>query len=348
MRLFASIAMTLGWPLGAFTTALRAQGQMRARSHAPHGTCVLLDMIWLALRHSIPPLEYALYGFNHPARRAGMHGYVYWNDLPGLAALNRQCGADNRDVQDKDRFAELCAAHGYPHVPTLAVFTGGRQVLPATPYLPDAPVLWVKARRLKGGAGAAKWTRDGDGYRDKDGRRVAASALMAELQRQDCILQPFVENHPAIAAVSNGALAALRIVTGMDGQGKAHFITCQIGLPHGAGATSVASLMGSVDIATGRISRAALAGNVPVTHHPDTGVEVLGLVLPFWPEGVALVMRAHETAFPRFVTLGWDVALTPDGPVLLETNSGWGALFHQMLDGPLGDTALSAILEQHV
>lgn len=43
-----------------------------------------------------------------------------------------------------------------------------------------------------------------------------------------------------------------------------------------------------------------------------------------------------------------DVALTKDGPLLLETNSGWGAIFHQWLDGPLGHTAFARLVDGHV
>ena len=185
-RLFhtlANIALTLGWPVGAFFTALKTRARMRERGQAPNGVRVLLDMYWLALRHSIPPLEYALYRFNEPARRNDMHEYVYWNDLPGLAALNARLGADNRDVQDKDRFAEICARRGFPHVPTLAVFERGRQIHPATPFTPDLPQIWTKSLRLKGGAGGAKWIRDGEAYRDSGGRRVGAAKLADEFSQ---------------------------------------------------------------------------------------------------------------------------------------------------------------------
>jgi hypothetical protein len=75
---------------------------------------------------------------------------------------------------------------------------------------------------------------------------------------------------------------------------------------------------------------------------------IAGIEIPFWHESVELVVRAHAMAFAKFVFLGWDVALTKEGPLLLETNSGWGAIFHQMLDGPLGYTPFSRIVAQHV
>jgi hypothetical protein len=342
------LLMTLTWPLGAFSTAMREWSRLRARGTAVHGARVLFDMYWLALRHSVPPLEYAMYRFYDPARRADLHDYVYWNDLPGLASLNVRAGADNRDVQDKDRFASICASAGLPHVETLAVFAGGRQIYPTSPFAPELPVLWSKARSLKGGARGAKWTRDGESYCDAAGRRVAATQLAGVLRRENCIVQPFIDNHPAVARMSNGALASLRIVTGMDLSGEAQFVTSLMVLPHGAGSTSVAGILCSVSLKSGRIRRAALPDGEPIERHPDTGEQITGAVLPFWPESMALARRAHATAFARFPFLGWDIALTPDGAVLLETNSGWGALFHQQLDGPLGHTAFSRLVDGHM
>jgi hypothetical protein len=161
-------------------------------------------------------------------------------------------------------------------------------------------------------------------------------------------VQPFIENHPDIARVSNGALAALRIVTGMNQKGEAEFVATMIGLPHGVRETSVAAVLCSVDPRSGRIHLAALPDGTSVARHPDTGAPIGGIMLPFWCESVDLVLRAHAQAFSRFAFLGWDVALTQDGPILLETNSGWGAMFHQMLDGPLGHTAFARLVSQYV
>jgi hypothetical protein len=86
----------------------------------------------------------------------------------------------------------------------------------------------------------------------------------------------------------------------------------------------------------------------PIAQHPDSGVSLVDRALPFWKESVELVRRAHREAFPRFALLGWDVALTAAGPLLLEANSGWGAVDHQRLDGPLGDTEFGRLVAQYV
>lgn len=337
--------MAAAWPVGALATALEMQRSLRDEAK-PAGLAVLLDMYWLALRHSIPPLEYKLYGFTDPARRALMHEYVYWNDLPALTALNRRRGADNRDVQDKNRFARICAEHQLPHVETLAVFEQGRQTFPADPFVPPTELLWSKALALKGGAGGARWRWRDDGVRDDAGRLFSLEAFRSELAKCDTIVQRLVENHPAIAGVTNGRLAALRVVTGMNREGRADFIASLLALPHGAYTTTLGGIMCS--IGDGRIRKAAFPGDVAADRHPDTGAVITGLEVPFWRECVALACDAHSLAFARFAFLGWDFALTADGPVILETNSGWGALFHQMLDGPLGNTAFSDLVSEYV
>jgi hypothetical protein len=337
--------MTVTWPLGALLTALEMQRGLRDEAK-PAGFAVLMDMYWLALRHSIPPLEYKIYGFTDPACRGLMHQYVYWNDLAALAVLNRRRGADNRDVQDKNRFARICAEHHLPHVDTLAVFERGRQTFPADPFVPQAEFLWSKALSLKGGVGGTRWHWQGDGIRDDDGRCVSLEDFRRELAKQDTIVQRLVENHPAIAAVTNGRLAALRVVTGMNREDRAEFVAILLVLPHGAFTTTLGGIMCSIE--QGRIRKAAFPGDIAVDRHPDTGAVITGLEVPFCEECVALALDAHNRAFARFAFLGWDFALTADGPVILETNSGWGPLFHQMLDGPIGKTAFSHLVSQYV
>jgi hypothetical protein len=56
--------------------------------------------------------------------------------------------------------------------------------------------------------------------------------------------------------------------------------------------------------------------------HPQTGVPFEGFDVPFWDEARRLVERAALAMLP-LRTIGWDVALTDEGPVLIEGNVTW-------------------------
>jgi len=53
--------------------------------------------------------------------------------------------------------------------------------------------------------------------------------------------------------------------------------------------------------------------------HPTSGVGIPGTVVPLWDEVLDLVDRAARVV-PAVPYVGWDVAITPDGPVLIEGN----------------------------
>ncbi|MFR0733141.1 MAG: sugar-transfer associated ATP-grasp domain-containing protein [Oscillospiraceae bacterium] len=82
--------------------------------------------------------------------------------------------------------------------------------------------------------------------------------------------------------------------------------------------------------------------------HPVTGVAFRGYRLPFFREAVELCCQAAQVE-PRLGYIGWDVAVTPDGPVLVEGNNlpggGHGsqnARFHSGREGGCCST-LSAL-----
>ena len=56
--------------------------------------------------------------------------------------------------------------------------------------------------------------------------------------------------------------------------------------------------------------------------HPDTNLVFDGWKIPFYEDAVELIKKAHRL-FPLLQTIGWDVAITEDGPVLVEGNHDW-------------------------
>ena len=78
----------------------------------------------------------------------------------------------------------------------------------------------------------------------------------------------------------------------------------------------------------------------PREFHPDTGRSIVGRTLPDWDRCVRMCVRAHDrlVSCPAGV---WDVAVTPNGPVLLEGNVPFGVEVAQFATGvPLLSTPL--------
>ena len=72
---------------------------------------------------------------------------------------------------------------------------------------------------------------------------------------------------------------------------------------------------------TGRLQNEAIdMSGTRYQGHPDTGVRFEGHAVPFYEEAVALCRRAHLALVPDLFLIGWDVAITPRGPLILEPN----------------------------
>ena len=63
-------------------------------------------------------------------------------------------------------------------------------------------------------------------------------------------------------------------------------------------------------------------------HHPVTGVKIIGFKIPFWQESLQMAKDAalHNK---KNRSIGWDIAVTNDGPVLIEGNSNWDKVIWQ-------------------
>jgi hypothetical protein len=85
-----------------------------------------------------------------------------------------------------------------------------------------------------------------------------------------------------------------------------------------------------------------------VVRHPDSGAPIEGFALPYWREVRELAITAHRT-FPAMVSVGWDIAITASGPVLVEGNAVWCVDLAQMSTArPLADTPIPACLSRYL
>jgi len=74
-----------------------------------------------------------------------------------------------------------------------------------------------------------------------------------------------------------------------------------------------------VDLDTGRTNR-AVQRNRAVERHPDTGVPLVGLTVPYWPRVLEMARRVAEAVGLGYI--GVDIVVdAKQGPMLLEANA---------------------------
>src|SRR5205085_1403363 len=124
---------------------------------------------------------------------------------------------------------------------------------------------------------------------------------------------------------ANGALATVRIVTCRNEAGDFEATNAVLRMAQGRNHVvdnfHAGGLAAAVELESGTLGHATDLGVRPTAGwratHPDSGAAIAGRRLPYWPETLALVMRAHA-AFADRILIGWDVAILADGPELVE------------------------------
>lgn len=75
-----------------------------------------------------------------------------------------------------------------------------------------------------------------------------------------------------------------------------------------------------IDLETGKLIMPALDKDLnEFTHHPTTKVKIQGFQLPYFEEVKTMVKEACLES-DKILVVGWDVALTEEGPVIIEGN----------------------------
>ena len=88
-----------------------------------------------------------------------------------------------------------------------------------------------------------------------------------------------------------------------------------------------------LDMDTGRVTGQGrqLTGKCYLCH-PSTGRFMPGFQVPFWDQVTAMIRQA-AVAVPHIGYVGWDVAITPEGPELVEGNINYPDPIVVQLDG---------------
>ena len=290
------------------------------------------------------PQDIALFRLEEPQQ---LEGYIRrFEDAALNKRINPKGWTPGCTLADKKRFYELCAEHKLPHPGTVALVIGGRVSITAPPAGRD---LLAKPSDGEGGDGVQGLGR----FEDPD-------ALSRELNgrfgksKATWIIQPRVPIHPELADLALNALPTVRIVTILDEKGQPEVVSATVRFASDPAAEvdnmKAGGLLAAVDLDTGSLGIACKGyGGGDYEVHPVTGAPIVGRVLPGWEEAKALARRAHAEAFSEYALLGWDLAMLPEGPLLIEGNGKPGVLMPQRAARRgLGDTRYGELLAFHL
>lgn len=169
------------------------------------------------------------------------------------------------------------------------------------------------------------------------------------------VAQRRLKPHPDLSCFGTDVLHTVRFITLLDGDAT----VVQAALKIGTGAGPVdnlakGNLIAGIDMATGRLGAAyeqysdgRLELCRPVKAHPLTNSGIEGRQVPLWRDTVETVRKA-AACFYLISVAAWDIAVTEQGPVIIEGNSDPNWLLTQLAnDQGLLATPLGGFLYRH-
>lgn len=136
------------------------------------------------------------------------------------------------------------------------------------------------------------------------------------------LLEEPIKQHPALETITPGCVCTVRINT-VRGRILGGCLKCG-----GVGSVTDNFHSGGIayplNIETGEICGAGRENRTlnDYTVHPGTDFEMPGFVVPYMAEIREMLSDACKKV-PGIAYIGWDVAITPDGPEIIEGNFSW-------------------------
>lgn len=331
----------------------------------------LVRMLTAKAAYGLSATEYALFHlYDKPFSKLA----DYRNKKQTTALFDRVNPAAARaTVEDKLTFHRLCVNAALP-VPRLHAVLSRRppSEMHDVPFFPHLPAMLenlddharasfiIKPRRDALGTGVRFIRRHENGtFSDLSDKLIDpqefTADLQADMERDDYLVQEFVAPHEILSRLGSGkALGTVRIVS-WSCAGTVQFLYALLRIPCGetckdnfvSGATG--NLIANADLATGRLGPAwgRRDQRYPrlleaFENNPESGQPIVDVAVPHWNQICETVRRA-ASVFAELPLLGWDVAVTERGVVLIEANSNPDIIGAQICMGVGARTLLAAL-----
>jgi len=285
-------------------------------------TRLLLDILYSVLRYKISIVEYFQYNFY----LIGKEERIKYVGTPYLEEyqLKMNPKSENYLLQNKLKFLEIYAPfvkHSYATIADLQTNNNAA-----------AKVLTNKSGKivLKSILGESGKGIEVISVKDIDSRaiikRLAATG--------NDFVEEYIIQHRDLMRLAPSAVNTLRIVTQLNKLDEVEILgtSLRISIHSFIDNMSAGNVAAPVNLSTGIIEGPGVYLDITKPDeykHPLSGIDIIGFTVPYWKE--SLQMAKDAASFNKNNrSIGWDIAITDDGPDLIEGNHNWGKQLWQL------------------
>lgn len=172
----------------------------------------------------------------------------------------------------------------------------------------------------------------------KTERLELAKAVFDHIQDGVYIVQERVRQHSVLNTIYNRSINTVRLVTVYDKKEDA-IVPLSAVLRIGANGNVVdnwaaGGLAVGIEMNEGILKEYGFykyGKGTKALIHPDSGMAFKGIKIPYWNVLVEKALDLHRHLLPLSI-IGWDIAITPDGPLFIEGNDNMEISINQEAD----------------
>ncbi|OWZ83225.1 sugar-transfer associated ATP-grasp domain-containing protein [Natranaerobius trueperi] len=154
------------------------------------------------------------------------------------------------------------------------------------------------------------------------------------------LLEEQIEQHSELNRLSPNCVNTIRVITFVEQSEDSSYDNVKIigailrlGLEDVIDNLSAGGIAAPIDLKTGQVYKPAISKELikdrTFSFHPVSDEGITGFEIPEWENVIKLVKEA-AMIIPEVRTVGWDVAISPNGPLLIEGNDNWNKRVWQL------------------
>lgn len=170
-----------------------------------------------------------------------------------------------------------------------------------------------------------------------NGKKIGLSEVLS--YKDELIVESLIKQTKQFSGFNQTSVNTVRFMTTLYPNGEAKVIATFMKIGRNGAYVDNAGAGGNidanVDVETGEINKvitfSGFRNTCKTECHPDSGMKLEGTIIENW-EAIKAKVISYQKAFPFVKAAGWDIAITDEGPIVIEVNDSWdrtGQLFIQ-------------------